>query len=124
MKNITKTHISFLSTIDKNLQIDKSKKYYYFNLYSWRLEIITRFISEIKDNDIYLIFPFITTTKRPNDAYLRLSDQFLVTNESNPKLISDYLESQWNYSGFEFSEDTQAWLYFKYKKVFISEIKY
>jgi len=124
MNNLTTTHISFLSTIDKNLEIDKSEKYYYFKLYSWQIENISRFLSQIKNNDVYLIFPFITTTMRPDDAYLRLSNQFLVNNKSSPKLICDYLESQWNYSGFETSENSEAWLYFKYKKVYIKDINY
>jgi hypothetical protein len=100
MNNLTTTQISFLTTINSNYKLDKSDKYYYFNLYNWKIEIITKFISQIKDNDTYLIFPFISTTKRPYDAYLRLCDQFLVNNQSNPKLISEFLESQWNNSGF------------------------
>ena len=122
--NLTHTHISFLSTIDKKFKIDKSEKYNYFNLYSWRLQIITRFINAIKDNDIILIFPFMTTTKRPDDAYLRLSDQFLVNNKSNPRLICDFLESQWNNCGFEVLENEEAWLYIKYKKVYINDINF
>jgi hypothetical protein len=122
--NLTQTHISFLSTINKNFDVDKSEKYYYFNLYSLKIEKISQFIIGIKDNDILLVFPFITTTRRADNAYLRLSDQFLVTNKSNPELIHKFLESQWNNCGFEIVESEQGWLYFKYKKVFISEIDF
>jgi hypothetical protein len=121
MNNITNTYITFLSEIDKNLEIDKSEKYKFLNLYSWRIEIITIFINNIRDNDIFLIFPFITTTKRTDDPYLRLSNQFLVTNKSNPKLISDFLEKQWNKSDFMLSNESQCWLYIKYKKVYIRQ---
>jgi hypothetical protein len=92
MKNLTQTHISFLSTINRNFEVDKSGKYHYLNLYKIELKNIAYFINKIKDDEIILIFPFITTTESPTDPYLRLSDQFLVTNKSNPELITELKE--------------------------------
>ena len=102
--NFTTSKIDFLNNLDKKYKIDQSEKYFYINLYGWNTIIINTFLSRIRSNDVYLIFPFITTTKRFDDPYLRLSSQFLVTNESNPKLISDFLEKQWNNCGFEICE--------------------
>jgi hypothetical protein len=124
MNNITQKYISFFSTIDMNLKIDKSEKYSYFILYNWNTENIVHFLQTIRGDDIFLMFPFITNTKRPSDAYLRLSEQFLISNRSNPKLICDFLDSQWSNSGFELNQDSQAFLYIKYKKVYFEEINF
>lgn len=107
----------FCSPID----IDKSEKFYYFNLYNWKIEIITKILSQIKDNDILLISPFISTTRKPQDAYLRLSENFLITKESSPSLISNLFCTQWDNSGFEVVEGETAWLYIKYKKVYLNK---
>ena len=72
MKNLTQTHISFLSTINRNFEVDKSEKYQYWNLYKIELKNWAYFISKIKEDEIILVFPFITTTERPTDPYLRL----------------------------------------------------
>ena len=51
------------------------------------------FIGQIKDEKIFSVFPLVSTTGNPCDPYLRLSNHFLITNRSNPKLILDYIES-------------------------------
>jgi hypothetical protein len=56
--------------------------------------MIDLFIESIPENQILLIFPFITTSRKPEDSYLRLSNQFLINRNSNPKLIKDFLEEQ------------------------------
>jgi hypothetical protein len=124
MKNLTQTHISFLSTINRNFEVDKSEKYQYWNLYKIELKNWAYFISKIKEDEIILVFPFITTTERPTDPYLRLSDQFLVTNKSNPELITEYLNSQWINCDFDIVENRDYWLYIKYKIVSLHLIKY
>lgn len=77
------------------------------------------FIKHIPPNQDVLIFPFITASKKkkPEDSYLRLSNQFLVNRDSNAKLISDFLDNQWIYS--DFSSDKILCLYFKYKSITI-----
>lgn len=46
--NITQQNITFLSDINKNFEIDKSEKYYYFNLGENDIEKIRFFISNIR----------------------------------------------------------------------------
>lgn len=41
--NLTQTNISFLSTIERKFEVDKSEKYYYLNLYSGDINFITKF---------------------------------------------------------------------------------
>jgi predicted nucleotide-binding protein (sugar kinase/HSP70/actin superfamily) len=123
MKNITQNNITFLSDIDKKFEINKSEKYYYFNVFNYTPDHIYNFISQIRDNEIILIFPFLTTTEDLKDPYLRLSNQFLVNNQSNPALIARFLEDQWFTSDFYNENDNQFFLYFKYKKVYIKSTK-
>lgn len=122
MNNLTQTHISFPSTIDKKFQITIEKECYYLNLYSFKIENITYFISKIKNDQIYLIFPFITTTKHMGDPYLRLSNNFLVTNKSNTNLISEFLKHQWDNCDFEIKSNKDALLHIKYRRVSITPI--
>jgi len=60
----------------------------------------------------------ISINRRYNDPYLTLSRQFLITNESNPILISDYLLEQLKKAedDFDFQLD-KYFLILKYKPV-------
>jgi hypothetical protein len=51
-------------------------------------------LSKIQDNNIFLIFPFVTASTNLKDPYLRLSEPFLVTNQSNSYLITNFLIDQ------------------------------
>jgi hypothetical protein len=104
MPNLTIKNITFLSDINKSYYVDKTEKYYYFRLNNLDVDNINNFIINIKDNQSYLIFPFITTTQNPDDPYLRLSNQFLINNQSNANLISKFLENQWAKSDFDLIE--------------------
>jgi hypothetical protein len=72
---------------------------------------------------LFLILPFLTTSEDLKDPYLRLSNQFLVDNQSNPAMISRYLEDQWTNCDFYNESDNQIFLIFKYKKVYIKSTK-
>lgn len=122
--NFTTIKIDFLHEIDHSLSIDKSARNKYIKLDSWGLSTIGQFIDYIDDNDIFLIFPFLTATQRPADPYLRLSPPFLVTRKSSVKLISNFLSNQFLNSGFNLSDDYQHHFYIKTKKVYISNTKY
>jgi hypothetical protein len=119
--------ISFLIDIGKGINIDKSNKYRYFQIKGLNLEQITNFIFNIKDQDVFLIDPFISKNCRHSDPYLSLSRQFLITKDSNPKLIWDYLFYQLDAAGnsFEFNhEELNYYLIFKYKPVLMEERLY
>ena len=116
--NFTSYKIDFLNHIDKNLSIDKSQKFFYLKIYNWKISHITLFLNKIKDNEIYTVFPFITTSGLQDDPYLRLSDHFLVTNKSNPELISNFLNDQWSKTDFTTENGI---LYFKIKRIWYND---
>jgi len=120
--NLTRYEISFLSTIDKKFSLNKSSRYKYLHLDSWNYFSIAQLLSKIPDGKLLLIFPFVTATRNLKDPYLRLSEPFLVTNQSNCYLIRDFLDEQWNNSNFEVYEDNRHWFNIKYKPVTIKKL--
>jgi hypothetical protein len=120
INNLTQNYISYLYLLDRKYSVDRSNKFHYLKLHSWDIYYITLFLSKLRDKDILLIFPYLTSSQNKDDAFLRLSDQFLVTNNSNPKLISEFLQSQYEKSGFFIDDDKEIWLMIKLKIVFIS----
>lgn len=115
MNKITNTKITFLTDLPPRLVTYKSGKYLYQNLFSFEDKQIKYFIENLQDNTIFLIFPFITITKNANDPYLRLSNQYLVTKQSNSELIQNYLLDQWEYSEWNIGDTSQYYLFFKLK---------
>jgi hypothetical protein len=116
--NFTTNKIDFLHDIDKSFYIDKSLQLHYLRIKTWEFSRIITFIEFIPNNEIFTVFPFISDTGLPQNPYLRLSDHFLVTNKSNPKLISDFLDKQWNNTDFS---TENCILYFKIRRITISK---
>jgi hypothetical protein len=84
------------------------------------LDLLTNFITNLNENEIYLINPVIFIHCKHNDPYVTLSRQFLITNKSNPTFIEKYLLNQL----FKFRDDFQFdddyyFLIFKYKSVIL-----
>lgn len=110
--------ISFLIDFDKTINIDKSSKAYYHKIFTIDLELIAKFIEELNENEIYLINPLISIYCRYNDPYLALSRQFLVSNQSNPILITNFLINRLGIARNDFESNLcDYFLIFKYKKV-------
>jgi len=115
---ISTNDISFLIDFDKTINIDKSGKIYYARMFRIELELITKFINDLDQDEIYLINPMISINCRYNEPYLTLSRQFLVSDKSNPVLIANYLISQFCIAKEDFDFQTNNYfLIFKYKKV-------
>jgi hypothetical protein len=84
--NFTTTKIDFINFIDKS--IIKQGKINYFRFIGWDKAEVINFLTQIPDETIITVFPFVSPTGRPEDTYLRLSNVFLVTNKST-KFILD-----------------------------------
>jgi hypothetical protein len=117
--NFKTTKIDFLHNIDKSISINSTEKFYYIKIYEWNIENIEQFLNCIKHDETLILFPFVSITCLLKDPYLRLSEYFLVTNKSNPELISKFLDEQWYNSDFSIEGDKRGILYFKIKKVTI-----
>lgn len=113
--NYTTTKIDFINFIDKSIK--NHGKIHYFRFFGWDKAEVINFLTQIPDDTVITVFPFVSATGRPEDSYLRLSNVFLVTNKSNPTLISDFLDNQYNNSAFTLENGENASLYFKYRVV-------
>jgi len=127
LKYLTTIDITFLIDIDKAINIDKTGKTNYFKCYLINTDAIANFINNLIDNEIYLVNPLISINSKYSDPYLTLSRQFLVSNQSNPYLISTYLNNQFDKAEKDFGFDIDNnyyYLIFKYKKVVINNRGY
>ena len=70
------------------------KQCYFHKMFRLEQDYIKNFIFELEDNELYVITPLISVNCRLNDPYLNLSRQFLVNNQSNHKLIHNFLYIQ------------------------------
>ena len=82
------------------------------------LSDITNFIDNLKDNEIYIVDPIISINCKYTDPCITLSRQFLVTNNSNPILIYNYLLNQFEKARNDFDyHDDYYFLVLKYKSI-------
>jgi hypothetical protein len=119
MINLTQTHVSFLSAIDSKFTIDNSEKHdiEIISLDEFNVNIIRVILSKIIVKGNWVISPIFYSSE--NKPYLMLSEPFLVNNNSNPKLIFNYLKSQSNKSEFKIIKNKDVSLKFEFKKVTI-----
>ena len=117
----TTNNITFLKDIHSTFKVDMRSgwRHHYFDGLS--IYEIATFIKLIGDDKIYLIIPFLATSKNPSNARLRLSDPFLVNNKSNPALIVKLIMEQWESSGFYTNVPSLVTSSFEFKRVWITE---
>jgi hypothetical protein len=101
-----------------NISVDKTSgwRHHYFDV----LSEIPSFIKLIGDGKIYLIIPFMATSKSLSKPRLRLSQPFLVNNKSNSILIAKLVLNQWESSGFNVNEASSVYIGFEFKEVWFS----
>ncbi len=116
--NLSTKQITFLREIPGNISVDKTSGWlhHYFDV----LSEIPFFIRLIGDGKIYLIIPFMGTSKSLSKPRLRLSQPFLVNNKSSSILIAKLVLNQWESSGFKLNEGS-IYLSFEYKEVWLSK---
>jgi len=117
-KYLSSKSITFLVDFDKTINIDKSGRYYYHKIFMGSSDGITNFLHNLKDDEIYLVNPLISIKCRYDAPFLTLSRQFLVSNESKPALIHQFIGSKFNQAANDFEFDVDNFfLVFKYKSV-------
>jgi hypothetical protein len=118
-KYITTNEISFLADFDRTIEINKKGKSMYFKMYRITYYNIADFILNLDNDKIYIANPFISINCIYEDPTIGLSRAFLITNESNPKIIYDYLFSKFQKANDDFNMDmeSQYFLIFSYKSI-------
>jgi hypothetical protein len=83
---------------------------------------VWNFLNELEDNKVYILIPFISANNRPDEPYIILSQQILITNNSNSLLISNYINNKINetINLYNINNLENKTLIFKYKPVKIN----
>jgi hypothetical protein len=118
-KYITTNDISFLIDFDRTININKNGKAMCFKMFRINYLELNNFILNLDNFKIFMANPFISINCKYYDPIITLTRPFLITNESNPKLIHDHLFSQFEKANNEFNMDieSQYFLIINYKSV-------
>jgi hypothetical protein len=120
--NFTITTISYLKDLSPKFKIESTTKWRYHYLDQFTTMEVHDFIRNIKNDNVYLIIPNISTSRNINDPKLILSLPFLVKRNSNPELITKLILDQWHSTGFFLeSNDRKIEVSFKFKRIWVFE---
>jgi hypothetical protein len=83
-----------LKDVRKDIIFDKRGKFKYFFIPFFNIKGLEEFISNLDDESLYTVIPVLSMYGRNEDPHIILSTQILMSNYSDPKIISDYLNKQ------------------------------
>jgi hypothetical protein len=119
---ISTKEVTLLKELNKLININKQGKFYFKNIPSFQIIHILNFINKLEDNSIYTIIPMISMFGKDDDPYIIISKQILVSKQSSPLLIHDFLYDKMELAIQDFGinnldQGNHFYLIFKYKKV-------
>ena len=78
-----------------------------------------QFLSDLEDTKVYILIPFISANNNPNEPYLILSKQILVSGYSNPIMLTKYINYKYEecYNLYGLKDNENMVLIFKYKQI-------
>jgi hypothetical protein len=119
---ISTKEITMLKDIDLMIKINKIGKFRHYYIPNMEVVGISNFISKLDDDTFYTIVPIISMFGKIDDPYIVLSKQILVSRDSSPKVIHEYLNSKLDKAILEFASislegGNYFQLTFKYKKL-------
>lgn len=115
--NLSTTKISFLRDVPSTIIVDSKSGWRYRFFPEFSVYEIRTFIKLIENEKIYMIIPQFASSKSLSQARLNLSEDFLINNNSNPMLITQFILNQWDTSGFNI--DQSITFCFKFKRVWL-----
>jgi len=118
LKHISIKDITLMSDVHKDLFIDKSGKFHYYESKNFYMEFFYNFITGLSSNSLYTVIPIISVKNSPDEPYIVLSNSILVTKYSDYKLVHNYIFERYLKSkdSFEIIDDDFL-LVLKYKRV-------
>jgi DNA polymerase type B, organellar and viral len=95
LSQFSRTNITFLSEQVNNKNLFKIGYYHFFKIPGLELGILKDFLQILDFNKAYIILPILATPETKGEGpILSLSKQILVTRDSNPITISNFLSNQ------------------------------
>ena len=95
LNTFSQTNVTFLSEQVENKNLFKIGYYHFFKIPQLELEILKDFLQILDFNKAYVILPLLASAETSGEGpILSLSKQILVTRDSNPVTISNFLFNQ------------------------------
>lgn len=91
---ISNKEITYLKDLDTRITINKNGKFCYHKCLEIDSNIIWKFTQKLEENKVYTLIPFISVNNNPDEPYIILSKQILITKKSNSFLISSYISNK------------------------------
>jgi len=118
---ISTKEITYLKDLDKRIKINLYGRFNYWKISEITNSKLYQFLDNLEDGKIYTLIPYISANDRPDEPYIVLSQQILITSNSNIKLINEFINNKINntYNLYNISE-LEGVLIFKFKQVKIN----
>ena len=115
---ISTKDITFLLDFNRTIYIEKNGKSVYTKMFGISFDNIDSYISGLEFDKIYILNPFISVSSKYQDPVVCLSRPFLITNNSNSKIIHEYLHQQFItfYKQFDANMGSEYFLMFNHKE--------
>jgi len=119
---ISTKEITYLKDFDRRIHINKYGKFNYYKIYNFNHSKIWNFIYELEEDKVYTLIPFLSANDRPDEPYIILSQQILVTYNSNPVLLTNYINNKISdtINLYNINKLEDVTIIFKFKKVEIN----
>jgi hypothetical protein len=116
---ISTKEITFLKDVDTKINIIKNGPFLHFKIYNCDLDTIKNFIFNLDYNKIYTLIPLISINAKIEDPLLILSRQILISRNSDPVLLYDFIYERLLFAQdqFEINKLESFYTVFKYKYV-------
>jgi len=93
---ISTKEITYLKDLDKIIKLNKYGRFNYWRIYEITNSKIWNFLKELEDNKVYTLIPYISANDRPDEPYIVLSQQILITPNSNINLLTEFITNKIN----------------------------
>ena len=115
---ISTKEITYLKDLDKIIKLNKYGRCNYLRIYEITNSKIWNFLKELEDNKVYTLIPYISANDRPDEPYIVLSQQILITPNSNINLLTEFITNKINNTINLYNiTELEGVIIFKYKQV-------
>lgn len=115
---ISTKEITYLKDLDKRIKINLYGRFNYWRIYEITNYKIWNFLSELEDNKVYTLIPYISANDRRDEPFIVLSQQFLITKNSNSLLLTEFINNKIIETKYLYNiTELEGVLIFKYKQV-------
>jgi hypothetical protein len=94
LNNFSRENITFLKDVNKSINFSLKGEFKYSIIKDFDIRYLNSFIDNLTQDSVYTVIPFVSTTCVIGHPFITLSRQFLVTKDSNPTLLNEFIRNQ------------------------------